>query len=60
MQDVGYMNLRTFRGLSFQLLQVFKANATVKMLVENNQSDSNLNLNSFITKFWEKQLSFWT
>ena len=60
MQDVGYMNLRTFRGLSFQLLQVFKANATVKMLVENNQSDSNLNLNSFISKFWEKQLSFWT
>ena len=34
-------------GLSFQLLQVFTVNVTVKVLVENNQSDSNLNLNSF-------------
>lgn len=31
-----------YYGLSFQLLQVFTGNVTVKMLVENNQSDSNL------------------
>ena len=36
----------------------FTPNATVKMLVENNQSDSDLNLNSFLSKFCEKQLSF--
>jgi len=38
---------KNFYGLSFQLLQVFTANVTLKMLVENNQNDCNLNLNSF-------------
>lgn len=49
---------KKFYGLSFQLLQVFKANAAVKMLVEKKQSDSNLNQNSFLSKFCEKQLLF--